>query len=75
MCAHEPHCSKYGKQCLRRYGFRPGIAYTTERVLSCTPRMEKTYDPSTYRIVFFSGSPIGIPFLEHLNADKRFDIV
>jgi len=37
--------------------------------------MEKTYDPSTYRIVFFSGSPIGIPFLEHLNADKRFDIV
>ncbi|MBP6086158.1 membrane protein insertion efficiency factor YidD [Patescibacteria group bacterium] len=23
VCAHEPHCSAYGKQCVKRYGFWP----------------------------------------------------
>lgn len=75
VCAHEPHCSAYGKQCLKTYGFRPGIVYTTERVLSCKPSMQKIYDPATYRVIFFSGSPIGVPFLEQLHNDPRFDVV
>ncbi len=75
VCAHIPHCSAYGKQCMKRYGFWPGIAYTTERVLSCKPRMEKIYDPASYRIVFFSGSPIWVPFLEQLHNDPRYDVV
>lgn len=75
ICAHEPHCSAYGKECLKRYGLFPWITYTTERVLACKPAMEKTYDPSHYRIVFFSGSPIGVPFLEYLATDPRYEIV
>lgn len=75
VCAHEPHCSAYGKECLKRYGLFPWIAYTTERVLACKPAMEKTYDPSHYRVVFFSGSPIGVPFLEYLATDPRYEIV
>lgn len=46
-----------------------------ERVSSCVPRYEKQYDPSSYRVVFFSSSPIGVPFLEQLTVDKRFDLV
>ena len=37
--------------------------------------MQKIYDPATYRVVFFSGSPIGMPFLEELHNDPRFDVV
>jgi len=37
--------------------------------------MEKIYDPDHYRIVFFSSAPIGVPFLEELAKDKRFEIV
>lgn len=37
--------------------------------------MHKIYDPDHYRIVFFSSAPIGVPFLQRLNNDKRFDIV
>lgn len=75
VCAHEPHCSAYGKECMKRYGFWPGVAYTTHRVISCTPSRMKKYDPSHYRVVFFSGSPIGVPFLEHLAQDTRFEVV
>ncbi|MEI7919297.1 MAG: membrane protein insertion efficiency factor YidD [bacterium] len=75
MCAHEPHCSKYSINVLKRYGFRPGIFYATDRVLHCTASREKTYDPDHYRVVFFSSAPIGIPFLEALNNDKRFEVV
>ncbi len=75
VCAHEPHCSAYGKQCVKRYGFWPWIAYTTQRIITCTPRMTKTYDPAHYRVVFFSGSPIGVPFLQQLANDSRFEIV
>lgn len=46
-----------------------------ERVSSCVPRYEKQYDPSSYRVVFFSSSPIGIPFMKHLAEDSRFDLV
>lgn len=74
VCAHEPHCSKYSINVLKRYGFRPGIFYATDRVLHCTASREKTYDPDHYRVVFFSSAPIGIPFLEALNHDKRFEV-
>jgi methionyl-tRNA formyltransferase len=46
-----------------------------ERVSSCVPRYEKQYDPSSYRVVFFSSSPIGVPFLQALAEDARFDLV
>jgi methionyl-tRNA formyltransferase len=39
------------------------------------PRYEKKYDPSCYRVVFFSSSPIGIPFLHAIAEDKQFDLV
>lgn len=34
----------------------------------------KQYDPSHYKVVFFSSAPIGVPFLEQLAKDKRFEI-
>ncbi len=37
--------------------------------------MQKIYDPEHYRVVFFSSAPIGVPFLERLVADKRFEVV
>lgn len=37
--------------------------------------MKKTYDPDHYRVIFFSSAPIGVPFLEGLLEDKRFDVV
>lgn len=37
--------------------------------------MHKIYDPEHYRVVFFSSAPIGVPFLEELKNDKRFEIV
>lgn len=74
VCAHEPHCSKYSTQVLKRYGFRPGIFYAGDRVLHCTASMKRHYDPAHYRVVFFSSAPIGVPFLERLANDKRFEI-
>jgi methionyl-tRNA formyltransferase len=44
-------------------------------VLHCKPSLEKQYDPEYYRIVFFSSAPIGVPFLEELAKDNRFEIV
>lgn len=75
ICAHEPHCSEYWKQCFDRYPFFTALHYTMERVSTCVPRYEKKYDPSSYRVVFFSSSPIGVPFLQSLATDKRFDLV
>jgi putative membrane protein insertion efficiency factor len=75
ICPHQPHCSEYAIQTLKRYGFRKGIGKATDRILHCKPRMEKIYDPAHYRIVFFSSAPIGVPFLERLANDKRFEIV
>lgn len=75
VCAHEPHCSKYSIQVLKRYGIRPGAFYAADRILHCTASMQKTYDPDHYRVVFFSSAPIGVPFLKHLANDKRFEVV
>ncbi len=60
---------------LKRYGFWPGIFYAFDRVLHCTPSMTINYDPDHYKIVFFSSAPIGVPFLQELAKDKRFEIV
>lgn len=37
--------------------------------------MHKQYDPDHYRVIFFSSAPIGVPFLQALADDKRFEIV
>jgi len=37
--------------------------------------MQKQYDPDHYRVVFFSSAPIGVPFLQALFGDKRFEVV
>jgi methionyl-tRNA formyltransferase len=71
---HEPHCSEYGKLCLQRYGFFDSIGKITQRVFSCTGGMHKIYDPEFYKVVFFSSAPIGVPFLEKLHSDPRFEI-
>lgn len=75
ICTHEPHCSEYGLKCFKRYGFWHGLPKISDRVLHCTPSMQKIYDPEHYRVVFFSSAPIGVPFLEALAADKRFEVV
>ncbi len=75
ICSHEPHCSEYSIKVLKRYGFRPGIFYAGDRVLHCTASMHKHYDPEHYKVVFFSSAPIGVPFLEALAHDKRFEVV
>lgn len=75
ICTHEPHCSEYGLKCLKRYGFWHGLPKVSDRVLYCRPSMQKIYDPEHYRVVFFSSAPIGVPFLERLVADKRFEVV
>jgi len=36
--------------------------------------MHKVYDPEFYKVVFFSSAPIGVPFLEKLVSDPRFDV-
>lgn len=36
--------------------------------------MHKIYDPSSYKIVFFSSAPIWVPFLEELVKDDRFEV-
>ena len=75
ICTHEPHCSAYGIQVLQRYWFRHWLPKLTDRILSCKTRNKKMYDPDHYRIVFFSSAEIGVPFLEQLYNDKRFEIV
>jgi methionyl-tRNA formyltransferase len=37
--------------------------------------MNINYDPDHYRVVFFSSAPIGVPFLQELVNDKRFEVV
>lgn len=75
VCSHEPHCSQYSINVLRRYWFAHWIFKATDRVLHCTPKMNKVYDPDHYKIVFFSSAPIWTPFLEELNSDPRFEVV
>lgn len=75
ICSHEPHCSKYCVQVFQRYGFIHWFPKMVERISSCKWSTEKKYDPAFYKVVFFSGAPIGVPFLQELVNDKRFDIV
>ncbi len=74
ICAHEPHCSEYSKQCYQKYWFADATVYSFDRITSCTPSPMIKHDPSTYSVVFFSGSPIGVPFLTSLHDDPRFSI-
>ena len=37
--------------------------------------MTINHDPAHYRIVFCSSAPIGVPFLQALANDKRFEVV
>jgi methionyl-tRNA formyltransferase len=46
-----------------------------DRISRCTPWITKTYDPIKYRVVFASGSPIWVPFLQTLVSDPRYDVV
>lgn len=46
-----------------------------DRISRCTPWNTKTYDPVRYRVVFASWSPIGVPFLQALVDDPRYDVV
>ncbi len=46
-----------------------------DRISRCTPSLQKSYDPVRYRTVFASGSPIGVPFLQALATDPRYDVV
>jgi len=46
-----------------------------DRVTTCTPSTQKKYDPTHYRVVFFSGAPIGVSFLQEIADDKRFELV
>lgn len=75
VCAHEPHCSQYGRQTFKRYGFFGWFFKVMDRVFNCKPSYEKKYDPNHYRVVFFSGAPIGVPFLQELHKDKRYEVV
>lgn len=75
ICSHHPHCSAYARECFERYPFFTAFHYTMERVSHCVPRYDVQYDPSVYRVVFFSSAPIGVPFLEQIAADKRFELV
>jgi methionyl-tRNA formyltransferase len=72
---HTPHCSQYSINVFKRYGFWPGIFYATDRVLHCTGGMNQIYDPDHYKVVFFSSAPIGVPFLQALHNDPRYDVV
>lgn len=46
-----------------------------DRISRCTPSLSKSYDPVVYRVVFASWSPIGVPFLESLVHDPRYEVV
>jgi methionyl-tRNA formyltransferase len=37
--------------------------------------MKKIYDPEFYKVVFFSSAPIGVPFMQELMQDPRFEVV
>lgn len=75
VCVHEPHCSEYSVRTFKRYGFIKGIFKVTDRVLHCTWGMNKIYDPEHYKVVFFSSAPIGVPFLQELEKDNRFEVI
>jgi len=75
ICHHKPHCSQYGIEVLKKNGFYPGIIYMIDRITSCTGAVKKTKDPSSYKVIFFSSAPIGLPFLEELENDPRYECI
>jgi putative component of membrane protein insertase Oxa1/YidC/SpoIIIJ protein YidD len=75
VCVHEPHCSKYAIESLRRYSYRTARNRIVSRVLSCRPSYTMSYHPSVYRVVFFSSAPIGQEFLRALIDDPRYDVI
>lgn len=46
-----------------------------DRISRCGPGQGGIYDPAVYRVVFCSSAPIGVPFLEVLWHDDRYDVV
>ena len=74
ICSHNPHCSEYATQILKRYWSFKWLAPISDRILSCKPSNKKMYDPAFYRIIFCCSANIWIPFLEELNHDPRFEI-
>ena len=75
VCRHHPHCSQYGYECFDRYNFFTACFRAMDRISRCTPWITKTYDPVKYRVLFASGSPIWVPFLQALVSDPRYDVV
>ncbi len=47
----------------------------TDRITSCTASTTIKHDPATLRVVFASSAPIGVPFLEKIASDSRYDLV
>lgn len=75
VCIHEPHCSQYSINTLKRYNLFRSRTMIFDRITSCTAWDTKKYDPDHYRVVFFSSAPIGAPFLESLHSDPHFEVV
>lgn len=75
ICSHEPHCSQYAIEYIQRYWWSRSIITVSDRVFNCTPSYIKKYDPTYYKIIFFSSAKIGIPFLDILLKDDRFEVV
>ncbi len=75
ICAHEPHCSQYAINHIKRYWWARSIIPIFDRVFGCVPSYIKKYHPTHYKVVFFSSAKIGIPFLKILMKDDRFDII
>ena len=47
-----------------------------DRITSCTGGTTTiSHDPAQYRVVFASSAPIGVPFLQKIAADNRYDLV
>jgi len=75
ICCHEPHCSQYSLNTLKRYWFWKWIFKILDRVVHCTWSSHKIYDPEFYKVVFFSSAPIWIPFMQELINNKKFEVV
>ncbi|MFA7284250.1 MAG: membrane protein insertion efficiency factor YidD [Candidatus Absconditabacterales bacterium] len=83
VCRHEPHCSQYALEHIKRFGFFKSILPIMDRVSNCTPGRGIIDDPvpqipsnsKPLRVVFFSSAPIGIAFLESLWNNDDFQIV
>ena len=83
VCVHRPHCSQYCIDALKRFWFFEWIKYCFYRVIDCHPFWKenkffiwgKVYDPTMYKVVFFSSAQIWVPFLEKFLDDKRFEVV